>query len=118
MRYAMLICATPDDWDPDNPLATPEAMQEVLDWFTTWGAAGKVADGGADLDSPAKARTIRARGGRPVVTDGPYLELKEVVGGVVLLEVDDLNEAVRIGSTWPGLRAPGVSVEIRPVIEH
>ncbi len=118
MRFAMLITATPDDWAEDHKLRTPEAMQEVIDWFTTWDEAGKLGDGGADLQSPDKARTIRSRGGRPVVTDGPYLELKEVVGGVVFLNVADLEEAVKIGSTWPGLRARGVSVEIRPIIEH
>ncbi len=118
MRYAMLICNTPDDWREDSKHATPEAMQEVLDWFEKWGGEGKIADGGVDLGSPAKARTLRTKGGQTVVTDGPYLELKEVVGGVVLLEVADLDEAVRIGSTWPPLRLPGISVEIRPIIEH
>lgn len=118
MRYAMLVNATPDDWDRKGPHATPEAMQAVLDWFDHWGAAGKLLPGGADLDAPEKARTIRSRGGHPVVTDGPYLELKEVIGGVILLDVADLDEALRIGSTWPPLAKPGVSVEIRPVIVH
>ena len=49
MRFAMLITATPDDWAEDHKLRTPEAMQEVIDWFTTWDEAGKLGDGGADL---------------------------------------------------------------------
>jgi hypothetical protein len=118
MRFAMLITNAPDDWAEDRKNRTPETMQEIIDWFTTWGEAGKLGEGGVDLASPVKARTIRSRGGAPVVTDGPYLELKEVVGGVVLLEVADLDEAVKIGSTWPGLRTWGSSVEIRPIIEH
>ena len=118
MRFAMMVTATPDDWTEDHKNRTPENMQEIIDWFTTWGEAGKLADGAADLASPVKARTIRSRGGQPVVTDGPYLELKEVVGGIVFLEVADLEEAVKVGSTWPGLRSWGSAVEIRPVIEH
>jgi hypothetical protein len=53
-----------------------------------------------------------------MVTDGPYLELKEVVGGVVFLAADDLDDAVSVAATWPGLRSPGTSVEVRPVIQR
>jgi hypothetical protein len=100
MRYAMLVNATPDDWDRKGPHATPEAMQAVLDWFDHWGAAGKLLPGGADLDAPEKARTIRSRGGHPVVTDGPYLELKEVIGGVTCSTSPTLTR--RYGSARPG----------------
>jgi hypothetical protein len=50
-----------------------------------------------------------------VVTDGPYLELKEVIGGFVLLEADSIEEAVEVASTWP--RSAGMtSIEVRPVL--
>src|SRR5690349_9511308 len=77
MKFAMLICG------PDTPSteSSPDEMREVYAWFEKWGQAGKIADGGVELDATRKAKTIRyGEGGAPVVTDGPYLELKEVVG--------------------------------------
>jgi len=64
-----------------------------------------------------KAKTIRAAAdGKPVVTDGPYLELKEVVGGFIVLETEDIDEAVAIAATWPSLTG-STSIEVRPVME-
>ena len=81
-------------------------------------AAGKIADGGAELDSVSKARPIRPDGaGGVVVTDGPYAELKEVIGGVVMLEAASMDDAIAFASTWPTLWGSS-SLEIRPVIEH
>jgi hypothetical protein len=106
--------AEPSGMDGDSDAA----MQEVYAWFEKWSAAGKIADGGAELDAVSKSKTIRGAGGKTVVTDGPYLELKEVVGGVVFLSASSIHEAVEVASSWPGLQYPGVSVEVRPVIEH
>jgi hypothetical protein len=112
MKFAMLICG------PDTPStdSSPDEMREVYAWFEKWGAAGKIADGGVELDASRTAKTVRYSDGAPVVTDGPYLELKEVVGGVVILEADDIDDAVAVAGTWPG--GPGVSVEVRPTIDH
>ena len=112
MKFAMLICG------PDTPSteAGPDEMREIYGWFEKWGQAGKIADGGVELDSSRTAKTVRFATGAPVVTDGPYLELKEVVGGVVILEADDIDDAVAVAGTWPG--GPGVSVEVRPTIDH
>src|SRR3712207_3598943 len=109
MKFAMLICG------PDTPSTefSQDEMREIYAWFEKWGQAGKIADAGVELDASRKAKTVRyGEGGAPVVTDGPYLELKEVVGGVVVLEADDIDDAVSVASTWPG--GPGVSVEVRP----
>lgn len=64
-----------------------------------------------------KAKTIR-RGadGQPVVTDGPFLELKEVVAGIINLDCDDLDEAVAIASTWPAIVPFDEKIEVRPII--
>ena len=113
MKFAMLICG------PDAPSTEsgPDQMKEIYGWFDKWGQAGKIADGGVELDSVRKAKTVRTReDGSQVVTDGPYLELKEVIGGVVILEADDIDDAVAVAGTWPG--GPGVSVEVRPTIDH
>jgi hypothetical protein len=50
-----------------------------------------------------------------VVSDGPFVEAKEVLGGYGLIEVADLDEAIALAQTWPALQVDGESVEIRPV---
>ena len=80
-------------------------MKQIYGWFERWQPTGKIADGGAELQRRDTAKTVRAGAdGGPVVTDGPYLELKEVIGGFVMLECDDIDEAARIAATWPRRR--------------
>ncbi len=76
--------------------------------------AGHFADGLA-LQGAATAMTVRGNKGKASVTDGPYAETKEVLGGILVLEADDLNHAVQIMSKHPGL-AFGF-FEIRPLDE-
>ena len=91
-------------------------MKQIYEWYERWQPTGKIADGGAELQPRATAKTIRSGAdGVPVVTDGPYLELKEVIGGFVLLEADTIDEAVEVASTWP--RGAGMTaIEVRPVM--
>ena len=64
------------------------------------------------LQPPRTAKTIRHRGGKPTVTDGPYAESKEVLGGFILIEVRDMGEAIRIAENIPvGIFG---SIEVRP----
>jgi hypothetical protein len=120
MRFAMLINGVESEWGSmleEANAAGVDPMAEVLAFFERWEKAGKIAHGGAELDSVSTAKTVRAgTDGKPVVTDGPYLEVKEVIGGVTFLEAADIDEAVAIAATWP-LRG-STSVEVRPVIEH
>ena len=63
------------------------------------------------------AVTIRPRGGKPVVTDGPFIESRELVGGLIVIEARDLNEAVRIASLHPAAHLGeelGWGIEVRP----
>lgn len=82
-------------------------------------AAGSAAIGGHELAAASTATTLRSRGGgRPDVTDGPFLETKEIVGGFYVIDVPDLDEAIRLGSLLPETAASyAAGVEIRPVIE-
>jgi len=64
--------------------------------------------------------TIRPRNGKPVVTDGPFVETKEKVGGLVIIEARDLNEALRIASLHPAAHLGehlGWAIEVRPIAE-
>ena len=104
MRFAMLICGDEDEWDESGPRPNEEAaMDRIRAWFEKWQAAGR---------SPTAVRSSTAHAPRrrsgpvpdgPVVTDGPYLELKEVIGGFVVLEAEDIDEAVAIAAEWPSL---------------
>ena len=67
------------------------------------------------LEFVSAATTVRVRRGRVSITDGPFAETKEQLGGYVLIEARDLNEAIRIASTIPSARIG--SVEIRPVTD-
>ena len=116
MRYVMLICGVEDEWTAQGRESTDAVMQEIGAWVKRWRDAGKMLPGGEELDSVRKAKTIRpGADGKPVVTDGPYLELKEVVGGVIFLDADDIDEAVAIAATWPSLRGSS-SIEVRPAV--
>jgi len=70
----------------------------------------------AALQSVQTATTVRVRGGKLSATDGPFAETKETLGGIVLVEARDLNEAIRIAAGWPSARLG--SIEVRPIEEE
>lgn len=83
----------------------------IYEWF---GAnAAVITDSGAELLGPETATTVRSGG---VVVDGPFSEAKEVIGGFSVIDVADLDAAIALARTWPALAAPGVSVEVRPMV--
>jgi hypothetical protein len=74
--------------------------------------------GGEALDSARNAVTLRKKDGEVQVTDGPYVETKEMLGGILLLEARDLNHAIALMSKHPAVRVFGVTTfEIRPANE-
>lgn len=116
MKFAMLICGDDGEWDALAPAEEEDLMTQVYAWFERWQPAGKVAEGGVELQPRHTARTIRkGSDGGVAVTDGPYLELKEVIGSVMILEADSIDEAAEIASTWP-LGAGMSAIEVRPVL--
>ena len=118
MKYAMLICGDDREWTALSPADEQDVMKQVYAWFERWQPTGKIADGGAELQPRDTAKTVRAGAdGQPVIIDGPYLELKEVIGAIVMLECDDIDEATRIAATWP-LAAGMSALEVRPVMSR
>jgi len=71
--------------------------------------------GGEGLQPASSAVTLRYRGDKVMVTDGPYAETKEQIGGILVLEADDLNQAIQLMSQHPGVRAG--PFEIRPAAD-
>jgi hypothetical protein len=68
------------------------------------------------LESVSAAATVRLRNGKALITDGPFAETKEQVGGFILIEANDRNEAIQLASKIPVLRLGG-AIEVRPVKE-
>ena len=118
MKFAMLLSGNEAEFNRTTQPELDTRLKEIFAWFEKWGPAGKIADPGVHLQPTGTAKTVRpGPDGRPVVTDGPYLELKEVIGGLVVLEADDIDDAVAVASTWPGMRG-SASIEVRPLFEH
>ena len=70
---------------------------------------------GEGLESARSATTVRLKNGKPFVTDGPFIETKEQLGGVLILEAKDRDEAIQLISRHPGIAAAGF--EIRPIAD-
>jgi hypothetical protein len=88
-----------------------QAMDKVMVWFEGLNQRGKIKAG---QPLSAQGRMISGTNGQLVV-DGPFAESKEAVGGYLLLQADDLNEAVEIARSMPTLKH-GISVEVRPIL--
>src|SRR5690554_4388017 len=89
--------------------------QETLDYVDQLRAAGRLIDA-RPLRSARTAATVRVREGRPSITDGPFAETKEQLGGFFLIEADDLDHALAIAARWPSARLG--TIEVRPVDEE
>ena len=115
MGKFILLFAASDDIEPQLPKAeSDEIYRKIAEWFATHGQAGKIT-GGEELQPRNTAKTVRwDKSGKPTVTDGPYMEAKELVGGYAIIEVADMAEAVALARTWPGRSA----VEVRPLVDH
>lgn len=111
MKYVLMFCDTEQytkDWEAMDQAERNRAYQQVEQWFANH--SDKITYH-SHLQLPRTATTVRLDGGEPVVTDGPFVEGKEIVSGVVEIDVADLDEALRLVRTWPACP----TVEIRPV---
>ena len=97
-------------------LTTPRPEDEQKRIYAEWDAVNKTPGltGGVPLGLPENATTVRVQDGKTLVTDGPFVEIKEAVGGYLLYEADDLDAAIELASRVPQARLGG-AVEIRPV---
>lgn len=115
MRYVMFTYPDPELVATYEQLPAEEIQADVarhMAWFAKHRAH---IDGGEELGLPADARHLTRRNGRIVISDGPFVETKELLGGFVVLEVDDLDEALRIAAEWPSLEREGGGVTLQPV---
>ena len=109
MRFLMFVC---NDTEPVEASTTP--VPDVEEWVTSMDGRG-IRITGDPLEHERKATTVRVRGGKQAVTDGPFLETKEVLAGFDLLECRDLDEAIEVAAGHP-MAYTGV-IELRPIRE-
>jgi hypothetical protein len=116
-KYLVLIYGDEQEWAAESP-AEQERKHEGHRQFVA--AAGERIIGGHQLLPPETATTLRqgAEPGRPLVTDGPFLETKEGLGGYYLLEADDLDAALALARRLPELAVAHTAVEVRPILEQ
>lgn len=111
MKYMLMFVDTDYDWSKAPPDERQAMAERVDEWWGQHAGAGRIV-GGAQLQPAATATTVRFNGGQAIVTDGPFIEAKERIGGFALVEVADLDEALAMARTWP----IGGLVEVRPLI--
>lgn len=112
MKYVLMFGETKDragEWEAMPQAQRTAAYAQIGAWFERHGAKIK---GGHELQPERTATTVRFLNGKPVLTDGPFIEGKEVIGGYAEVEVDDLDEAIAMAKEWP----TGGPVEVRPVV--
>ena len=114
MRYLLLCCFDEKRWE-----AIPESQRNGI--MRQYGELLQSLDrsghhlASAKLQSSSTAATVRGRNGKPAVTDGPFAETKEQLGGYHLVECKDLDEAISIAKRIPTIPYGG-TVEVRPLV--
>lgn len=114
MKYVLLFGETRDrvkQWEALPEAQKQAAYGQIAQWFGQH--AGKITRGN-ELQPERTATTVRFNNGKPVVTDGPFIEGKESIGGYAEVNAADLDEAIEMAKGWP----TGGPVEVRPVADR
>ena len=114
MKYVCLGYMDPTKWKAMSETEINAFVDECFTYDDVLRDNGHFAGGDA-LQGPESAVTLRVQGGKVAVTDGPYAETKEQLGGILILEAKDLNHAIQLMSKHPGVR--GGPFEIRPAAD-
>ena len=114
MKFMLLCYDDEAAWERAGRVALGEAMAEAVRLTHEMDAKGEYVSA-APLKPVATATSVRVRGGKRLVTDGPFAETAEVLGGYYVIDVPDLQRAVEIAARHPGAQLGGV--EIRPVLD-
>lgn len=114
MKYMLMFVGTEDDWEQFDPEQRKQAYEQIGKWWGENAAAGRIV-GGEELKSTKTATTVRRdANGKISVSDGPFIESKETLGGYAIVEVPDLDAAIDLAKGWPPLQ----TIEIRPIVEQ
>lgn len=111
MQYMLLVYDTPGAW----PTLTDEEMGKVYGEYAAV-SQNTATKHSAQLKGTEEAKTVRIKDGQTLVTDGPFAETKETLGGYYLVEAGSIHEAAKLAEQIPSARFGG-SVEVRPIVE-
>ncbi|MBX2990136.1 MAG: YciI family protein [Bacteroidetes bacterium] len=114
MKFICLGYIDQDSWESTSQNEQNSMMDECFAYDNILRSNGHFA-GGEALDNARIAKTLRYKGGKVSVTDGPFAETKEQLGGILILEARDMNHAVELMSKHPGVKAG--PFEIRPAVD-
>jgi hypothetical protein len=114
MKFMLLCYDDEKAWEKEGQAVLEKAMQEAVQLTHEINAKGQYLLA-APLHSSKTATSIRLRGGEAIVTDGPFVETREVLGGFYLIDVENQEEAIAIARRHPGMRFGGV--EVRQVLD-
>ncbi len=118
MKYMLLIHQgdTPTPHDPDAWGRLSEDEQKAV--YEAYGAINKTpgVTSGVQMQPPEMATTVRVEDGKTLTTDGPFVEMKEALGGYLFFEADDLDAAIELASRIPAASMGG-AIEVRPIAE-
>jgi hypothetical protein len=118
MKYMLLIHQgdTPTPRDPDAWARLSEDEQKAV--YADYQAINQTpgVTPGLGLDAPETATTVRVENGKTLTTDGPFVAVKEALGGYLLFEADDLDAAIELAARIPAARLGG-AIEVRPIVE-
>jgi hypothetical protein len=119
VKYALLIYDDDSAW-ADLPEDEKSALraEEMPKWVALFEELGKADPDvtGKELDGRGTAKVVRIRDGERIVTDGPFAETKEIVGGFFAIDLPDLDETIRLAALIPAAKETG-AIEIRPVLQ-
>jgi hypothetical protein len=119
VKYALLIYDEDAAWI-DLPADEKAALRadEMPRWIALFEELGKADPevSGRELNNRTTAKVVRVRNGERLVTDGPFAETKEILGGVFLIDLPDLDEAIRLAAMIPAAEDTG-AIEIRPILQ-
>jgi hypothetical protein len=114
-----MVYSDQSTWDSYTEEEAAQIRAESIPaWVACFEELGKADPDmtGFELEAASEAKVVRVRDGERLVTDGPFAETKELIGGVFLTELPDLDEAIRLAALVPA--AQYGSMEIRPLVEH
>jgi hypothetical protein len=114
MKYLCLAYEAEEIFNSMPPGDWEALRRETLAYVDSLRQSGQLIHTNA-LQSARTAATLRVRNGKLTVTDGPFAETKEQLGGFFLIDARDLNDAIHVASKWPGARFG--DIEVRPIEE-
>jgi hypothetical protein len=108
--------ATPTPQDPDAWARLSEQEQHAV--YADYKAINQTpgVTSGVQMGPPETATTVQVQDGKTLTTDGPFVEMKEALGGYLFFDADDLDAAIQLASRIPAARMGG-AIEVRPVVE-